>query len=231
MRPTVLLFDIDGTLVDTGGAGRKALRRAFADRYDRPDACDHFSFDGMTDRAIARLGLQAIGRQVTDEEIDAVLSRYVAVLEEEVRGVEDRAYLVHPGMVEALDEAAGRANVAVGLGTGNIREGARVKLQRVRLFDRFSFGGFGCDAEDRAALIRVGAERGAARLGAPLDACRVVIIGDTPKDVAAALACGGECVGVGTGAHRPEELLGAGAVAAFEDLTHPQARRALFGDA
>ncbi len=230
MRPTVLLFDIDGTLVTTGGAGRKALRRSFTELYGRADACDHFSFDGMTDRLIARLGLRAIGREETAEEIDRVLGHYVSVLEEEIRSVDPGDYRVHPGMVEALDEAAGRDGVAVGLGTGNIREGAKVKLDRVGLYERFAFGGFGCDAEDRAELIRVGAERGAKRLGTPLEECRVVIIGDTPKDVAAALACGGECLGVGTGAYRPQTLIEAGALAAFEDLTHPEARRVLFGE-
>ncbi len=229
MKPTVLLFDIDGTLVTTGGAGRKALERAFAELHGRPEACSHFSFDGMTDRAIARLGLRAAGAADDDGQIDRVLARYVEVLEEEVQRVEDARYQVHRGMVEALDEAHRRPGVAVGLGTGNIREGARVKLQRVGLYDRFSFGGFGCDHEDRAALIRTGAERGAKALGAPLAACRVVVIGDTPKDVAAALACGGECVAVGTGAYRPEQLLQAGATVAFEDLAHPRALEALFG--
>lgn len=229
MKPTVLLFDIDGTLVTTGGAGRRALERVFDVMFGRADACSHFRFDGMTDRAIVRGGLRALGLPEDDAQIEAVLKRYVEVLEEEVRGVEDARYRIHRGMMEALDEAASRAQVAVGLGTGNIREGARVKLERVGIFDRFGFGGFGCDHEERPSLIRVGAERGAQALGVPLEECRVVIIGDTPKDVAAALACGGECVGVGTGSFRPSELMAVGAVAAFDDLGEPDARRALFG--
>ena len=119
----------------------------------------------------------------------------------------------------------------MGLGTGNIREGARVKLSRVGLFERFSFGGFGCDHEDRAALIRRGAERGAEQLGLPLSECRVVVIGDTPKDVAAALACGGECVGVGTGAIGRRSWWKQARRRAFEDLADPLAHRALFGAA
>jgi len=117
----------------------------------------------------------------------------------------------------------------VGLGTGNIREGARVKLERVRLYQHFDFGGFGDDHELRPELIRVGAERGARALGLPLGAVRVVVIGDTPKDVAAALAIGAEAIGVGTGSFRPQALLQAGATHAFDTLEHPGALEAVLG--
>src|SRR5690606_10952728 len=113
--------------------------------------------------------------------------------------------------------------------TGNIREGARLKLERVAFFEPFRFGGFGCDHEDRAELIRIGAKRGAAQLGAPLAECRVVVIGDTPKDVAAARAIGAESIGVGTGSYRPDELLACGATYAFADFTDSAALPALLG--
>jgi phosphoglycolate phosphatase len=228
LKPTILLFDVDGTLVTTGGAGRRALERVFGVMFGRPDACSHFRFDGMTDRAIVRGGLRALGLPEDDARIEEVLARYVEVLEAEVREVEDARYRLHPGMLEALDEAATRPQVAIGLGTGNIREGARVKLERVGVAQRFSFGGYGCDHEERPVLIRIGATRGAKALGVPLEECRVVVVGDTPKDVAAALACGGECVGVGTGSFRPDALLAAGARAAFDDLSDPSARQVLF---
>src|SRR3954463_6508141 len=173
MRPTVLLFDIDGTLLSSGGAGRKAIERAFFERYGRRDAFSKISFAGMTDRAIARAGILECGRECSESEIDAALDHYVRNLEEEVVKAEN--YRVHNGMPEALAAASAKSGVAVGLGTGNIRKGARVKLSRVNLHERFSFGGFGCDHEDRAELIRVGAQRGADALGAPLDECRVVI--------------------------------------------------------
>ncbi len=227
MKPTVLLFDIDGTLVTTGGAGRRALERSFEVMFGRADACTHFRFDGMTDRAIIRAGLQAIGELDSEASIDRVLSKYVAVLEEEVARVPDSEYFLHRGMLEALDATASRSGFAVGLGTGNIREGAKVKLSRVGVHERFGFGGFGCDAEDRAELIRVGATRGAERLGAPLSECRVVIIGDTPKDVAAALAIGAECVGVGTGSFTASELISCGAKYAFTSLGEEGALKSL----
>src|SRR5215217_1448328 len=219
MQPTVLLFDIDGTLVTTGGAGRRAMELAFERLYQRRDACDSFKMSGMTDRAIVRKGLQAIGAAPDEVAIDALISAYVAALHEEIPKVQERDYRLHPGMRAAVETALTRKNFAVGLGTGNVRPGAKVKLERVKLYEQFSFGGFGCDAEDRTELIRHGAQQGALRLGRPLEACRVVIIGDTPKDVAAAKGIGASCIGVGTGHFSATELLAAGAQHAFADLT------------
>ena len=223
MRPTVLLFDIDGTLVTTGGAGRLAMALAFQRLHGRLDACNAFSLAGMTDRAIVRKGLLTIGAEPSPEAIDALLEAYLGHLAEEVWRVEDARYIVHPGMREAVEAACSRAGCAVGLGTGNIQQGARLKLERVRLYQHFSFGGFGSDHEDRVELIRQGALRGAALLGASLHECRVVVIGDTPKDVAAAQGIGATCIGVGTGPCTPQELLAAGAQHAFPDFTAPEA--------
>lgn len=228
MRPTVLLFDIDGTLLSTGGAGRRAIARAFDVLHRREDACSTFSFDGMTDRAIARRGLATIGVEPTDATIDALLATYITCLDESVRAVPDEHYVVHHGMRDAV-EASLRAGAAVGLGTGNVREGARVKLERVGLFTKFTFGGFGDDHELRPELIRAGAERGAKQLSVKREDARVVIIGDTPKDVHAALAIGAECIGVATGAHGVDELRDAGAKWAFTSLAEEGALDALLG--
>jgi phosphoglycolate phosphatase-like HAD superfamily hydrolase len=228
MRPTVLLFDIDGTLVTTGGVGRRALELAFERAHGRRDACDGFRFDGMTDRAIVRSGLEALGFAATAASIDAVLAGYLDVLASEVAAAPERTYRIHPGISEALDVLAAHGHFAVGLGTGNIREGARIKLERVGLFERFAFGGFGSDDEDRTALLRRGAERGAA-LGRPLAEVRIVVIGDTPKDVAAAHGIGAESVGVGTGSFSAEALAAAGATRAFPSLAVPGALEAVTG--
>lgn len=229
MRPTVLLFDVDGTLVTTGGVGRRALEVAFERSFQRRDACRSFRLDGMTDRAIVRTGLIAIGLEPTEEHIDRVLAGYLEALAEEVAAAPAATYRVHAGVLGVLEAAAAREATAIGLGTGNIREGARIKLERVGIYHHFAFGGFGCDAEDRPALIRRGAERGAARLGMPLEECRVVIIGDTPKDVAAAQALGADSVGVGTASFTPAQLRAAGATHAFADLAAPGAREAVLG--
>lgn len=232
MRPAIFLFDIDGTLISSGGAGRRAIEVAFEVTHGRRDACDGFSFAGMTDRAIVRRALVGLGVRADEAAIDAVLEAYLTTLEDEVQRAAD--YRVHAGItaaIEALEDLAGGAPVAIGLGTGNIERGARVKLARVGLDGRFGFGGFGSDAEDRAELVEIGAERGAARLGVAPGACRVVVIGDTPLDVAAARAVGAESLAVATGPFSVEELAATGATWAFPDLAAPRALEALLGEA
>jgi phosphoglycolate phosphatase-like HAD superfamily hydrolase len=175
---------------------------------------------------IARLGLEAIGIDPEANAVDELLAEYVEILKVEVAAADAAKYRLHAGMSEALT-AGHEAHCAVGLGTGNLREGARVKLERVGVYHRFAFGGFGCDAEDRTEVILRGAERGAEALGVPRERCRVVVIGDTPKDVAAARGIGAESIGVGTGSYSPEALLECGASHAFADLRSPGAIDAL----
>ncbi|MBK8996237.1 MAG: haloacid dehalogenase-like hydrolase [Myxococcales bacterium] len=224
--PTVLLFDIDGTLVTTGGAGRRAMERAFEQTTGRRDAT-RFPFAGMTDRAIVRMGLRKVGHEEDDQAVDRLLAIYISLLGAEVEAASD--YEVYPGIVRALDAAGRAADTAIGLGTGNVREGARIKLSRGKLHQRFAFGGFGCDHEERAELLRAGAERGAARLGRPRSECRVVVIGDTVRDVDAGLAIGAEVVAVGTGGEELDVLRARGATLAVRDLDEPGALDALLG--
>ena len=229
-RPTVLLFDIDGTLVSTGGAGRRAIERAFATLHGG-DGALAFSLGGMTDRGIVRSGLRERGLGDDDAAIDAVLERYLSLLEEEVRAAE--VYFAHPGVVAMLDraEVSARARpLAIGLGTGNIARGSQIKLERVDLWRRFAFGGFGSDDEDRATILRIGAERGARHLGVPLERCRVVAIGDTPRDIAAAHASGARCVAIATGSYSTAALADAGADDVFETLAHSGAAEAVLGE-
>lgn len=183
----------------------------------------------MTDRSITRLALQAIEVEVTESGIDTLLEVYIAELEAELRASPPDNYRVHHGVDRAIDAARERG-MALGLGTGNVLEGARLKLQHVDLYRHFSFGGFGDDHELRVELIRRGAERGAEKLGKKLDECRVVIIGDTPKDVDAARGIGAESIGVGTGSFSAAALREHGATYAFDDLTAPGALTALLGD-
>jgi phosphoglycolate phosphatase-like HAD superfamily hydrolase len=132
-------------------------------------------------------------------------------------------------MLAAIDRGA-RAGAALGLGTGNIRAGARAKLERVGLFERFAFGGFGDDSENRTELLRVGAERGARALDVSLSECRVVVIGDTPRDVAAAHGIGALCVAVATGGSTAAELVASAADHVFDNLAQPGALAAIFAD-
>jgi phosphoglycolate phosphatase-like HAD superfamily hydrolase len=227
VRPTVLLFDIDGTLITTGGVGRRAMERTFEEEYGNREA-SQFRYDGMTDRQIMRQALTAVGVEPTEATIAKCIAYYLTLLAAEVAAASDAEYRLHTGMMEALRSARERGH-AIGLGTGNVIEGARIKLERVGVFEEFAFGGFGSDAEDRTELIRHGAARGARHAGAPLAECRVVIIGDTPKDVAAARDIGAECIGVGTGRFTPEALLECGATHAFPSLDAPGALAVLLG--
>jgi phosphoglycolate phosphatase len=228
-RPTVLLFDIDGTLVTTGGVGRRAMERAFQRQHGRRDACALIRFDGMTDRGLTRLGLEAIGAPTSDAAIEELLTVYLAELEAELLLSTPDQYRIHAGVPEAL-AAANRRGMALGLGTGNVQEGARLKLEHVGLYHHFTFGGFGSDHELRVEVLRVGAERGARQLGLPLCDCRVVVIGDTPKDIDAARGIGAEAIGVGTASFTAEQLLEHGANHAFDDLRVPGALAAVLGD-
>lgn len=242
-RPTVLLFDIDGTLILTGGAGRRAMVAAFVALYGRDDVFEGVSFGGMTDRAIARQGIVATRRprattpatpaaaharddaEVDPSAIDAVLERYLAALADELPKAQN--YRIMPGVLAVLETLATVKNVAIGLGTGNVKRGAYAKLAQGALDGAFAFGGFGCDAEDRTELLRHGARRGAEALGAPYEECRVVIIGDTDRDVRAAIGLGAECIAVGTGGFEPKALVALGAHHGFATLEDPGVHAAL----
>lgn len=202
-HPTVVLFDIDGTLIRTGAAGSRALRRTFEALYGAPDAPAKVDVRGSTDRRILREALVHAGETTDEVTLDRTLAHYLGVLADEVARSE--GYQVLAGARE-LVVAATDAGFAVGLGTGNVERGAAIKLGRSGLHPYFGFGGFGSDSEVRAELIGRGARRGAERLGRSLDACRVVVIGDTPHDVAAARAIGAEVLAVATGGHSSDDL-------------------------
>ena len=224
MPATILLFDIDGTLIDGRGSGRRAMEGAMAAVAGSPGALTTLRFDGMTDRAIVRAGLRAFGRDADESAMADVLAEYLRRLPHELLATPPR---MHAGVAEVLAAVGDRPDVAVGLGTGNLEEGARLKLCTVALWDRFAFGGYGSDHEDRAELLRRGLERGAARLGRPASACRAVVIGDTPRDVAAAQAIGARSLAVATSFYSVAELAAAGADVAVADLSAAEALKSL----
>jgi phosphoglycolate phosphatase-like HAD superfamily hydrolase len=223
----ILLFDIDGTLLDAAGGGRRALEAAFQQVYGCPDALAQVDFRGMTDGHILQAGADAIGRKLDEHAQRALIESYLEHLAAAVQSSPD--FRVMPGVHRLLTAATVRARVAVGLGTGNIERGARIKLARAGLNHYFEFGGFGSDHEDRRQVLRVAAARGARRLAAELSQFRVVVIGDTPLDVAAARAIGADCVGVATGGYTVTQLREAGCAAVFRDLTDPAAGEAILG--
>ena len=230
MKPLVVLFDIDGTLVSCDGAGRRAMKAAFADITGDAEALEAIRFAGMTDRSIVRAGLwarRAAGRgdghdhsAEDDATIDAVLMRYLSMLPMVLAEQVPRVLAGAPALVDLL---RGRADAVVGLGTGNLAAGAREKLGAVGLWERFSFGGFGSDREERPALLEVGARRGAARLGVDRGGAEVVVIGDTPADIGAARAIGARCLAVSTPTFSVDALREAGADRSVASLSDPAA--------
>ena len=226
-RPTIYLFDIDGTILSTGGAGTRAFVRAFGQVTGHPEACTGFSFAGMTDLAIIRQSLSAIGRGMEQALVDEILEVYLDALRDEI--ARTQGYRIMPGVREVVSALREKPHVAVGLGTGNMRRGAEVKLTRGELWHLFDFGGFGCDFEDRIELLQRGAERGAAQLGRPREECRVVVIGDTTRDIVAARGIGAECLAVATGSISQQVLEAAGADLVVGDLTSTRALEMLAG--
>jgi phosphoglycolate phosphatase-like HAD superfamily hydrolase len=199
-----ILFDLDGTLLTTGGAGKRALGQALYEVLGLPDALAHLHLDGMTDRSIVRQAVDAARpRPCAEAEIDAVLERYLEHLARALPTCVE--YTVLPG-VSALIERWNARGLALGLGTGNVERGARIKLERSGLNPHLRFGGFGCDAEDRAALLAVGLGRASQACGRTLAPGEVWVVGDTPKDIAAARAVGLRVLAVATGRYSEAEL-------------------------
>ncbi|MCK5796477.1 MAG: HAD hydrolase-like protein [Deltaproteobacteria bacterium] len=228
-RPTILLFDVDGTLINAGGAGRRSLERAFLEIVGSAKGLA-FDLSGRTDLSIIREGLRCGGVASDDHasaevQMKAIIAAYLTFLPDEV--TTSANYEVFPGVHAVLEAASKLPNIAIGLGTGNLRKGAFTKLDRAGLTHFFTFGGFGSDHEERPGILGIGARRGAEILDHGERECRVVVIGDTAHDVSAALAIDAECVGVGTGNASPEELLACGATCAFATLEEEGAIEAI----
>jgi phosphoglycolate phosphatase len=207
------LFDIDGTLIGGDGSGRRAFDRACLDCLGIAGALDHVLLDGMTDPLILdSVFAHHHGRAPTPDEARSILDAYVRYLETEVAA---GLYHVKPAVHETLDHLE-RGGAVVGLATGNLEAGARIKLRRGDLWRRFAFGGFGSDSADRSELVRVAITRGCERAGRRFVRDEIFVVGDTPRDVAAAHAAGARAVAIATGRFTVDELAAAGA-----DAAHP----------
>jgi phosphoglycolate phosphatase len=200
----LVLFDIDGTLIRTGGAGVKAFERTFALEFGIPDATRGVSFGGRTDPSLVRecFGLHHI--EPTADNFARFFETYVFLLQhrlEQGQGTSCR------GVVEFLEDLQVLPYPpAVGLLTGNIRLGAEIKLRHFGLWDFFECGAFGDDHEDRNCLAAIARQRGQDRLGAPLAGEEILVVGDTPLDVACARAIQARMLAVATGGCSSAEL-------------------------
>jgi phosphoglycolate phosphatase-like HAD superfamily hydrolase len=178
----LLLFDLDGTLVSTGGAGVRALNRAIFQVAGIHNAMDGIRPHGKTDPAIIREVFTLRGGAGHSPDIvGQILDAYVEFLSEEVR--QSRDYRILPGILRFLQDFHGYPDLALGLATGNVERGARIKLERGNLNRYFAFGGFGSDAESRTELVRHAAMQGARHIGRAVDRDDVFVIGDTPRDI------------------------------------------------
>jgi phosphoglycolate phosphatase-like HAD superfamily hydrolase len=202
----LVLFDVDGTLITASGAGRRALDRALREVYGTAGPIDSYDFRGGTDPQIVRDLLTLAG--VEDRAIAAgeaaLYRRYAELLEVEVG--DGSGVTLYPGVRELVEALAARADAVVGLLTGNIEAGARIKLRSTGLWPRFRLGAYGSDHADRTRLPRVAAERAEALVGRSFGGPDTVIIGDTPRDIGCARAFGARAIAVATGWHTAADL-------------------------
>jgi phosphoglycolate phosphatase len=199
-----LLFDIDGTLISTGGAGAASWRLAFDELYGIPADIGKFTDAGMTDSQVARRTFEAvIGHSPSRKELSVLLERRLNHLYETV--ADSTGYRVLPGVEKLLPGLLERGYL-LGLVTGNGEAAAHIKLHRARLNRFFSFGGYGSDSDDRSELTKRALERAALVFGEPIQPKQCLAVGDTPLDVTAAHGAGIECVGVASGHFTVEQL-------------------------
>jgi len=197
----ILLFDLDGTLVRAGGAGRVALNRAVHLIYGKKKVCDDLSLTGRTDlHNFSEACRLASGRKPTRAELERLHREYLRVLPYYVRRAVARGtYLLAPGVKGLLKRLAREKDVMLGLGTGNMEKGARIKLAPSGLGRYFLFGGYGSDAYHRPAILKKAVARAEKAAGKKARHDEVYVIGDTPLDVAAGKKAGFKTAAVGTG--------------------------------
>jgi len=225
--PKLVLFDIDGTLVLTGGAGLRAMNRACAEVVGTPaglsaaaptEALNGIPVAGRTDWIILHDTLARMGIALDGELLGRIRERYVTHLRDEILQPGKGFNGTLPGVGDLLDALQPRDDVFLGLLTGNFKDGARIKLERFDLWRYFRCGAYGDDAPDRNALVPVALERANA-CGLPaIEPDDVIVVGDTPHDVACAHAVGAVAVGVATGGFTADELRACGASVVFDTL-------------
>jgi phosphoglycolate phosphatase len=211
-----ILFDIDGTLLVTGGAGAVAWQRAFLELHGVEANIEEHTHAGMTDPEIAEIVFrEVIGRDGSAEERAEAIAGYLSHLQDAVD--ESPGYRIMPGIEELLPRLA-EDGILLGIVTGNIESAAHIKLGRGDLNRFFAFGGYGSDSRDRTELTKKALERGGRISGQDLDRDQTIAVGDTPRDVRAGHGAGIHVVGVATGSYTVDELRDAGADWAIENV-------------
>jgi len=201
----LVLFDIDGTLVNTGGAGTEAMNRTFAEICQIAEAFADIHMSGKTDPAILAEALAHHQLQPGDGILEAFHDRYIFHLRHTIQQSK-RPRRLMPGIPELLEALAPRSDVLLGLLTGNFAQGAQLKLESFGIWQYFRLGAYGSDSSDRNALVPVAQERARALLEYDFPSEQTVVIGDTPRDIACAQAHGARVVAVATGNYSLDEL-------------------------
>ncbi len=213
----LVLFDIDGTLLWSDGAGRRSMNAALREAIGTAGPGD-YSYDGKTDPQIARDIMTHAG--CPSDEIDArippLLARYVSLLAEDLR---ERRLQLFAGVAALLDAVDAAGDLTLGLLTGNVRAGAELKLRAAGLdFARFRVGAFGSDHVERPELPAIAQRRARESLGLEIRGADVVVIGDTPADIACGRGIGARAIAVATGHYPSAELARHAPAAVFATL-------------
>jgi phosphoglycolate phosphatase len=214
----LVLFDIDGTLVLTGGAGLRALNLACEELVGHTDVLAGVPLAGRTDRIIIHDAMAKVGHAMDEDLFEALKARYLTHLEREIDQPGRGTKSVMPGVRDLLETLHRRDDVLQGLLTGNFEDGARIKLGHFGLWQYFRCGAFGDDAADRNALVPFALRRARACGLADVTPDRIFVVGDTPHDIACARAVGAVPIGVATGGFTARQLRDTDATAVFEDL-------------
>jgi phosphoglycolate phosphatase len=219
LKPLAILFDIDGTLITTGGAGAVAWRMAFDELYGIPADIGQFSDAGMTDPEVGFKTFTAVlKREPSPRELTRVMAMRLKYLPQAV--AESEGYKVLDGVEELLPELAD-AGYLLGLTTGGTDSAAHIKLAHANLARWFPVGGYGSDSQNRTELTKCAIDRCGRLLGMEMDPRRVLVVGDTPLDITAAHGAHAIGVGVASGHFGEDELEAAGADYVLGSLREP----------
>ena len=217
----LVLFDIDGTLLTSEGMGRAAMRRALGETFGSPGN-PAYRYDGKTDKQIVRDVMRLEGH--TDEHIDSKMEKLIEIYLDGLRsGAKSGKFNVSPleGVVEVLDALEARQDVVLGLLTGNVETGARIKLAAAGIDpDRFRVNAFGSDHEHRPQLPAIAQRRASETLGLDIAGDRMVVIGDTPADIECGRSLGARAIGVASGHYSVEQLQEHDPYAVFPSLAN-----------
>lgn len=222
MKPALILFDIDGTLLLSGRAGLRAMTRAFHQTFGVTDAFEGHHFGGRTDSYLVSTALENAGLPDTPEHHQRFRESYIPILAEEIQHPGTGHKGLMPGARELLEALQELDPLHLALLTGNYRESAEIKLQHFELWEFFEWGAFSDDSADRNALVPIARSR-AETYDIPGEAIeRVIVIGDTPYDIECAKVAGARSIAVATGGFAVDELRAAGADDVLADLADTQ---------